>query len=282
MIVCKYCGSHNIKTYSDSGNPFDRHPEVTVCGDCGRLLSSEADIMETMCAAAIEQSTEEELAEIMSDPDINIPLDKKEGSPKTIGEEQAEFIKYLQFIYGTPLYLEQLDEIKEKIAELNIPHETIDKEVVFRGELCPYCNKTALWTSPSSGDPERKMCMYCGRTVDTPTPIYDPFPDEPEKERTGNEKRYVRLKMHAHAMGVHRIEGLEVPAEDGEYDLSKMNYPLCRFGTFKIECGKVALDDEVSLLTRHPLQTVKKFTAYAPDKSPWEETIEITIKEIWK
>ena len=63
MIVCKYCGSHNIKTYSDSGNPFDRHPEVTVCGDCGRLLSSEFDIMDTMYAEALKQCSEEELAE---------------------------------------------------------------------------------------------------------------------------------------------------------------------------------------------------------------------------
>ena len=226
MIVCKYCGSHNIKTYSDSGNPFDRHPEVTVCGDCGRRLSSEGDIMDTMYAEALKQCSEEELAEIMSDPE-------------TLGEEKAE-------------------------------------------KVCPYCGKAELKPYPSLTDPDRMMCHNCGRTVDTPTPIYDPFPDEPEKELTGNEKRYVRLKMHAHAMGVHRIEGLEVPAEDGEYDLSKMNYPLCRFGKFKIECGKVALDDEVSLLTRHPLQTVKKFTAYAPDKTPWEETIEITIKEIWK
>lgn len=240
------------------------------------------DITERNSAEALKQCSEEKLAEIMSDSDIDIPSGKKEGTPKTLEQEQAEFIAYLQSIYGTPLYLEQLDEIKEKIVKLNIPYEVIEKEVVFRGELCPYCNKTALWPSPSYNDPKRKMCMRCGRTVDTPTPIYDPFPDETEKERTGNEKRYVRLKMHAHAMGVHRIEGLEVPAEDGEYDLSKMNYPLCRFGTFKIECGKVALDDEISLLTRHPLQTVKKFTAYAPDKSPWEETIEITIKEIWK
>ena len=60
MIVCKYCGSHNIKTYSDSGNPFDRHPEVTVggdngnpfdrrpektvCLDCGRTINSNIGI----------------------------------------------------------------------------------------------------------------------------------------------------------------------------------------------------------------------------------------------
>ena len=77
MIVCKFCGSHNIKTYSDSGNPFDRHPEVTVCGDCGRRLSSECDIMDTMYAEALKQCSEEELAEIMSDPE-------------TLGEEKVE------------------------------------------------------------------------------------------------------------------------------------------------------------------------------------------------
>jgi len=169
MFTCKFCGSHNIKTYSDSGDPFDRHPQVTVCGDCGRLLSSDGDIMDTMYAEALKQCSEEELAE-------NLPI----------------------------------SELKEE------------------------------------------------------------------------EKRYIRLEMHAHAMGVHCTEVLEIPFEDGEYKLWEMNYPLCRFGTFKIEGNTVAIDNEVSLLTRYPIKTEKHFTAYAPDKVAWPETIEITITEILK
>lgn len=47
-MICKFCGSRRIKTFSDSGDPFDRYPEKTVCLDCGRVLFDELDVVAAM------------------------------------------------------------------------------------------------------------------------------------------------------------------------------------------------------------------------------------------
>ena len=45
MKKCPYCGSHRTHTVGgESGNPFDRRPEKTVCLDCGRAVSAEVGV----------------------------------------------------------------------------------------------------------------------------------------------------------------------------------------------------------------------------------------------
>ncbi len=42
MIVCRFCGSGNIRTVGGpNGDPFDRQPEKLVCLNCGRTLYEE-------------------------------------------------------------------------------------------------------------------------------------------------------------------------------------------------------------------------------------------------
>ncbi len=152
---------------------------------------------------------------------------------------------------------------------------------------CKFCGSSNITTvggmdgNPFDKAPQKTICKDCGAVLSNEGDVWETLCKMAE-EQMAEEKRFVRLEMHAHAMGVHRTEVLEVPFEDSEYSLWEMNYPLCRFGKFKIEGGTVAIDNEISLLTRHPIKTVKHFTAYGPDKVPWEETLEITITEVWK
>ena len=44
-LRCPYCGSHRTQTVGgDTGNPFDRRPEKTVCLDCGMTVSKDVSI----------------------------------------------------------------------------------------------------------------------------------------------------------------------------------------------------------------------------------------------
>ncbi len=204
-------------------------------------------------------------------------------------------------------------------SETQLDSEASEERGIHGYDICPYCGQDTLKPFPRPEAPDRRLCLYCGRTVvSEPKPIIELIckrcgsehlagigekeadgwharwicmdcgdilerenNEETLKDRSGL-RRYVRLGMHATAMGVHRTEVLEVPFEDSTYSLYEMKYPFRRFSFFKIERDTVAIDDEISLLTRHPLTTTKHFTAYGPDKFPWEETLEIVISEEWK
>lgn len=41
-MKCPFCGSYRINNIDgENGNPFDRHPEKTVCLDCGMTVSKD-------------------------------------------------------------------------------------------------------------------------------------------------------------------------------------------------------------------------------------------------
>ncbi len=59
-FICKFCGSRNVKTIGgDNGDPFDRRPEKTVCGDCGHVLSDENDVLDALYKEVLRQTEED-------------------------------------------------------------------------------------------------------------------------------------------------------------------------------------------------------------------------------
>ncbi len=49
MGICRFCGSGDLRLQGRrGGDPFDQSPEMLVCGNCGRVVSTEDDIRRMM------------------------------------------------------------------------------------------------------------------------------------------------------------------------------------------------------------------------------------------
>ena len=84
--------------------------------------------------------------------------------------------------------------------------------------------------------------------------------------------------MTAEGGGLVRKAKAEFAFQDGEYDLSRLEYPLCRYKRLKISKGTVDLGGEIFVsITDVPYETTRQYTAYAPDKHPEAETVKIKV-----
>ncbi len=141
---------------------------------------------------------------------------------------------------------------------------------------CPYCGSSRLQTTGGDyGNPfdrrkEKTICLDCGRTVATEPDLADLFQSV---------ICVICIEMTAEGGGLVRKAKAKFPFEDGEYDLSRLAYPLCRYKRLKISKDTADLGGEIFVsITDVPYETTREYTAYAPDKRPVAETVKIRIK----
>ena len=68
------------------------------------------------------------------------------------------------------------------------------------------------------------------------------------------------------------------PYQGCEYDLSHLEYPLCRYKRLKIGKDTADFGDEIYVsITDVPYETTRQYTAYAHDKRPVAEMLKIKI-----
>lgn len=137
---------------------------------------------------------------------------------------------------------------------------------------CPYCGSSRLQTTGGDiGNPfdrrkEKTICLDCGRTVVTEPDLADLF------------QSVICIEMTAEGGGLVRKAKAAFPYQDGEYDLSRLEYPLCRYKRLKISKDTADLGGEIFVsITDVPYETTKQCTAYAHDKHPVAETVKIKI-----
>ena len=137
---------------------------------------------------------------------------------------------------------------------------------------CPYCGSSRLHTTGGDiGNPfdrrqEKTICLDCGRTVGTEPDLADLF------------QSVICIEMTAEGGGLVRKAKAEFPHQDGEYDLSCLEYPLCRYKLLRISKDTADIDGEIYVsITDLPYETTRQYTAYAPDKRPVAETVKIKI-----
>jgi len=137
---------------------------------------------------------------------------------------------------------------------------------------CPYCGSSRLqaaggeYGNPFDRRDKKTTCLDCGRTVGTEPNSADLF------------QSVIRIEMTAEGGGVVRKAKAEFPHKDGEYDLSRLEYPLCRYERIKINGNIADLNDEIHIsITDMPYETTRQYTAYAPDNRPEAETVKIKI-----
>ena len=137
---------------------------------------------------------------------------------------------------------------------------------------CPYCGSSRLQiTGGEIGNPfdrrkEKTVCLDCGKTVGTEPDIADLF------------QNLICIEMTAEGGGLVRKTKAAFPYQDGEYDLSRLEYPLCRYKYLKISKNTADLGGEIYVsITDVPYETTRQYTAYAPDKRPVAETVKIKI-----
>lgn len=137
---------------------------------------------------------------------------------------------------------------------------------------CPYCGSSRLQTAGGDiGNPfdrrkEKTICLDCGRTIGTEPDVADLF------------QSMICIEMSAEGGGLVRKAKAEFAFEDGEYDLSRLEYPLCRYKRLKISKATADIDGEIYIsITDVPYEISRQYTAYAPDKHPEAETVKIKI-----
>ena len=137
---------------------------------------------------------------------------------------------------------------------------------------CTYCGSSRLQTAGGDiGNPfdrrkEKTICLDCGRTIGTEPDIADLF------------QSMICIEMSAEGGGLVRKAKAEFAFQDGEYDLSRLEYPLCRYKCLKISKDTADIDGEIFVsITDVPYETTRQYTAYAPDKRPVAETVKIKI-----
>ncbi len=142
---------------------------------------------------------------------------------------------------------------------------------------------------PFDRTPVKLICLTCGRASDTV--ITDQKIEYKPRELSVYElaqiklnskpiiKRVIVLEMCAQAMNVVRRTSFTVPYSDGSYSLSDREYPLSRFGTFRVEGDVVSLDGESAKLTREGVKMQKQYSACDFSGHYWPETVDITIRE---
>lgn len=137
---------------------------------------------------------------------------------------------------------------------------------------CRYCGSHRLETvggdygNPFDRRKEKTICLDCGRTIGTEPDLADLL------------QSVVCIEMTSQGGGLVRKAKAEFPFEDGEYDLSRLAYPLCRYKRLKISKDTADLGGEIFVsITDVPYETTRQYTAYAPDKRPVAETVKIKI-----
>lgn len=137
---------------------------------------------------------------------------------------------------------------------------------------CPYCGSHRLQTTggeygnPFDRRPEKTICLDCGRTIGADGTDTDLF------------QSVICVEMTAVGGGLVYTAKAEFPFEDGEYDLSRLLYPLCRYKSLKVNGSTAIIDGDIYIsIIDASCETTKKYTAYALDKRPEEETIKIRI-----
>ncbi len=137
---------------------------------------------------------------------------------------------------------------------------------------CPYCGSSRLQTTGGyTGNPfdrrkEKTICLDCGRTVGKEPDLADLF------------QSVICIEMTAEGGGLVRKAKAEFAFQDGEYDLSRLEYPLCRYKRLKISKDTADIDGEICIdITDVPYETTRQYTAYAPDNRPEAETVKIKI-----
>ena len=137
---------------------------------------------------------------------------------------------------------------------------------------CPYCGSSRLQTTGGkNGNPfdrrqEKTICLDCGRTIGTEPDIADLF------------QSMICIEMSAEGGGLVRKAKAEFAFQDGEYDLSRLEYPLCRYKRLKISKDTADIDGEIFVsITDVPYETTRQYTAYALDKHPVAEKVKIRI-----
>ena len=138
---------------------------------------------------------------------------------------------------------------------------------------CRYCGSHRLETvggdygNPFDRRKEKTICLDCGRTVATEPDLADLF------------QSVICIEMTAEGGGLVRKAKAEFAFQDGEYDLSRLAYPLCRYKRLKISKDTADIDGEIYIsITDVPYETTRQYTATAPDKQPVAETVKIRIK----
>lgn len=137
---------------------------------------------------------------------------------------------------------------------------------------CPYCGSSRLQTTGGDiGNPfdrrkEKTICLDCGRTVATEPDLADLF------------QIVICIEMTAEGGGLVRKAKAEFALQNGEYDLSRLEYPLCRYKRLKISKDTADLGGEIFVsITDVPYETTRQYTAYALDKHPVAEKVKIRI-----
>lgn len=140
---------------------------------------------------------------------------------------------------------------------------------------CRYCGSHRLETvggdygNPFDRRKEKTICLDCGRTVATEPDLADLF----------QSVICIEIEMTAEGGGLVRKAKAKFPFEDGEYDLSRLEYPLCRYKRLKISKDTADLGGEIFVsITDVPYETTRQYTASAPDKRPVAEMVKIRIK----
>ena len=138
---------------------------------------------------------------------------------------------------------------------------------------CRYCGSHRLETvggdygNPLDRRKEKTIGLDCSRTVATEPDLADLF------------QSVICIEMTAEGGGLVRKAKAEFAFQDGEYDLSRLEYPLCRYKHLKISKDTADLGGEIYVsITDVPYETTRQYTAYAPDKQPVAETVKIRIK----
>ena len=137
---------------------------------------------------------------------------------------------------------------------------------------CLYCGSSRLQTTGGDiGNPfdrrqEKTICLDCGRTVGTEPDLSELF------------QSVICIEMTAEGGGLVQKAKAEFAFQDGEYDLSRLEYPLCRYKRLKISKDTADIDGEIYVsITDVPYETTRQYTAYAPDNRPEAETVKIKI-----
>ena len=141
---------------------------------------------------------------------------------------------------------------------------------------CRYCGSHRLETvggdygNPFDRRKEKTICLDCGRTVATEPDLADLF----------QSVICIEIEMTAEGGGLVRKAKAKFPFEDGAYDLSRLEYPLCRYKRLKISKDTADLGGEIFVsITDVPYETTRQYTASAPDNRPEAETVKIRIKK---
>lgn len=144
--------------------------------------------------------------------------------------------------------------------------------MIKRSVKCPFCGSCRTESvGGEHGDPfdrtaERTVCLDCGKTVSA-------APDEDDLFRN-----VIRIKMTAAGGGIIRTAKAEFPYEDGEYDLSRLGYPLCRFGSMNVSGDTAVIDGVIRMrITDTPYETERYCAASADSGRPEAENIKISV-----